>query len=392
MKDIKNIVIPNSTIIKYVIYIILIFPFISIYRLNNVNTFFSILGYAIFFIAFISLIIMTKKENRPISNIQYFILLFGSLLIFSTFINGRPINHTVISIIELITFCLITEYCLKNDSTAFIRIIKYVFLFYVIINFISIILFPTGMYTNYLKFTENWILGYKNAHITFIITLYLMSFLDSYKKKGKLDVFCYFVFILGFVSTILVKNSTGIIGHFILAFFIIFKNLLNKTKFFNSINYLVTYIVAFISIIILRLQNIFSFIIVDILKKDLSFTGRTGIWDAVIDTIKNKPVLGYGNVTFQYTETIITSHNAILDFWLKGGLLLVASFFAILGLASKKLYEYKDCDCAKVLALIIFVFCIMSLMEAYSLPLYFFIFVMAYNVKYIIKPNKEQKA
>ena len=53
----------------------------------------------------------------------------------------------------------------------------------------------------------------------------------------------------------------------------------------------------FYGIVLLRLQNIFSFIIQNILGKDLTFTGRTRIWDNAIEFIKARFIIGYGKET-----------------------------------------------------------------------------------------------
>ena len=42
------------------------------------------------------------------------------------------------------------------------------------------------------------------------------------------------------------------------------------------------------------MQNLFAFLIEDILHKNLTLTGRTVIWDRTLELIGEKPILGHG--------------------------------------------------------------------------------------------------
>ena len=56
-------------------------------------------------------------------------------------------------------------------------------------NLISVIIFKDGMYVNStVGYTENWILGYRNLHILYILPAILVSFINSYYKEGKLTI------------------------------------------------------------------------------------------------------------------------------------------------------------------------------------------------------------
>ncbi len=87
-------------------------------------------------------------------------------------------------------------------------------------------------------------------------------------------------------------------------------------------------------------------VLVDVLGRDRSFTGRTAVWPAVLDKIWERPLLGYGYGGFWlgwegesahvWNQTVgVTgylkpyhAHNGILDLWLNIGLLGVATFAA----------------------------------------------------------------
>jgi O-antigen ligase len=77
----------------------------------------------------------------------------------------------------------------------------------------------------------------------------------------------------------------------------------------------------------------------ELIGKDRTLTGRTDIWDALIRSIKEKPYLGYGYgvywmdqlgpsyyVRLQLQWGIPTAHNGWIETWLSVGVLGVALF------------------------------------------------------------------
>lgn len=89
-----------------------------------------------------------------------------------------------------------------------------------------------------------------------------------------------------------------------------------------------------ITVVVLRLQELFSFLIVDILHRDLTLTTRTVVWDKAFDVIESAPLFGYGledSVTAQIRfGTVESSHNFFLDQIYYGG--VVALCLLVVGL------------------------------------------------------------
>ncbi len=93
--------------------------------------------------------------------------------------------------------------------------------------------------------------------------------------------------------------------------------------------------------------------------KDLTFAGRTEIWDAVITAIRQRPLIGYGwggvfqsfsveptlSINRQLGYPVFHSHNAALELMLRLGaiglVLFVAQLFATLRLGWKLLQEFN---------------------------------------------------
>lgn len=260
------------------------------------------------------------------------------------------------------------------------------------INLVTIILFPEGMYDTF--FTENFFLGYDNVSITFILPALCVSILYSYLKYDKISWRTIALIIGSFATVFLRKIATSEVMMMILIAYLIVPRIFRNTKIFNIFNYIIINIIAFLAIVIGRVQDYFSFLIVDVLGKSLTFTGRTRIWDRNISYIKQN-WLGYG-----YEEEAIRklkndgfahAHNQILEVLYQGGILLLLSFASIFYFLGKSLMRFKEHKYAKVTSLFVFMVMISMLMEVFRTDYFWIIYMVAYHIGSIILQERKEK-
>lgn len=374
------------------LYIILILPFFKItyftVKYPIFNTFYNVL---LFFSLIITLILMLRKKTY--SKIINYILLFFIVLIFSTYINSADVESAVMSSVKAISMCLLFDYALRNDKYNFTKGISIYLTIIVLINFLTILMYPKGMYVSGIDhYTSNWFLGFKNMHILYILPAILFNFLDSYYKKNKISFKNYLFTFICLLSTTFSNSGTAIIGVAIVFLFMLFKNMFSNTKVFNIKNYFIFNIVLFFSVVILRLQNLFKFLIVDVLKRDMTFTGRIYIWDYVIDFIKSKPFLGYGTEvsTIRYYKTYFNrslhAHNQFLEIIYKTGLIGFIIFIILFIVCLKKSKELpRDNILVKLVSIILLSFMIVMLTEAYAFEYFIYLFVIYYDLNYLLE-------
>lgn len=253
---------------------------------------------------------------------------------------------------------------------------------------------------NVVGYTENWLLGYRNLHILYILPAITISFINSYFKKDKLSLRNYILIVASFMSLYITKSSTSMIGIFLVIVFIILSNIIktdNKMyKILNIKSYFITYIVLFFSIVIFRIQNLFKFLIVDILEKDLTLTGRTYIWDYVIEFIKDKKLLGYGledsMVRLRKTNYWVSTHahDQLLEITYKTGIIGLLIYIFIMIKSFKEIYKYRNNVVGKFISVIMLSYLIMMLTEFYSLDMCMYLFVLCFNIKYLVKEYKNE--
>ena len=309
------------------------------------------------------------EYSNPLTFFKIYYPIFGALLLIDIFIKSKC---------KLIIFAL---------EKAFFTLI--------FINFLTIIFYPNGLFADEL-YSNNWFLLYDNLHIFIYIPGLIVSLIASKYKKNKYLFFTMLSMIM--YSVFFCKSATSMVGLGIFLILYLFKDFFKKFNFMNAVTYLYTYITIFIGIVVLRFQNLFSFFIVDYLHKDLTFTGRTFLWDNVLNYIQEKPFLGYGiesNSVFinkmgfrLYTH----AHNTIYDIVYKGGIVSLIFFAFLLIISSKKLKEMNKSVISVIISGGMLSLYLMMNFEAREdkIGLYLLI-ILSYYISNIIKDNNTKE-
>lgn len=219
-------------------------------------------------------------------------------------------------------------------------------------------------YTN----SRQWLFGHRNMifihHLMWILFSYIVCKIEN-RNYTKLFIFqIAFTMIVGIVSW----NSTMMLGTFVIAVLGMFRK-----KLFSGItmmHYAFAYALLEIGIVFFRLQDKFSYLIINILHRNLSFTGRTRIWDYYIKQFTNGDVLYklFGNLG----ETALTnnSHNMLLGLLVFTGMIGLVLYLFLFYMATTRLIKESPSDMAAFVSIIIFGFLINSLaMEFYLQPM-----------------------
>lgn len=374
--------------LKLLGYLLLIIPFLKPYYFTTINSVNAIYNFSQ--IISVVIIFILYFKHKKISKFIIAVILLEIIYIVSTYYNDGALRESILNAIQTIGFCMIVDYGMKKDCRIFFKAITIVLSIIVIANLISIIMNPNGYWTG---INRIWLLGNKNGHLSMILPAIICIYIDSY-INNKTSMKLYIFIIIGILSVVLLESATSILGMFILSIYIIFNKIIDKhEKVFNINNYFIAYIVLFFAVIIFRLQDIFSFIIVDLFGKDLTFTGRTDIWNTAIELIKCNPILGYGNMSeiqriiIFNNQNAVHCHNLLLDIIFQVGILGITVFIYIINIVRKQIKKYNS-KVAKFLSWSILVYAIILITEVYSLEKILWVFLIMYNIK-LIQSAKE---
>jgi O-antigen ligase len=315
-----------------------------------------------------------------------FVILYCFLLFLSACINSTDYIDSLKSGIITILGCYVIFIILKDNFKYGLQSILILFEVYITLNFLSIILFPNGIITNVFPV---WILGVDNAHIVPILLGLTVSIVYSYYTSEKMLPRTVVLLVLATLSVLIRKSATGVIG--LLSFYFIYMALIaiiKKVKVFKLLKYIyVLYIILFFCIVIFNLQNLFSWLVVDIMHKDITLSYRTYIWEYIIDLIKAKPFFGYGNIKsfivyfLGWPHEISHAHNLALNIIYKGGLLSFSIIILNFLEFNKNLKKIKNEKIAYCIVSFIFSILIVSLTEVFNMDYLFLMFILVAVMK-----------
>ena len=315
-------------------------------------------------------------------------------IMLSTIINKGDIISASIQAVTMISFAMIVDY-FSVDIILFIKTIFILFEILIYINFFSMLIFPNGLYTTETT-SNNWFLGYDNIHIVYYLPAVMISLLYIYITKKKERPIKLLSII--YMCALWRWSATTIVGLSIILIFGFSKFFRNKSNIFNFTSYYVVSVVAFILFVVMRSQEIFSYILIDILGKDLTFANRTNLWDITLKQINSKPILGWGiqSTDFRHnlynSSSVIHAHNQYLEYLYTGGIVLLLLFSLIVYLIGRKMMKNKENEIVQIISISFFSLQILLLTEVYTQVSIYLIYMMALLVdKIIIQSNIDNK-
>ena len=196
------------------------------------------------------------------------------------------------------------------------------------INILSIVLYPEGLYFRDDLFENGqkmgyWFLGNRNLFVDFLYPMLVLSLLLHYINGQGLVKFALSI-ILSITTVALTGSATTILVILIVLMYYLFcrKGLLKK--FANPVLLSTGYAVVSVSVVLLGNSSFFSYFIVNVLKKDLTLSGRVSIWTNVYNHIIKNPIKGYGfrnGDDFIDNSIVMHAHNLFLHIAYSGGII-----------------------------------------------------------------------
>ena len=249
----------------------------------------------------------------------------------------------------------------------------FVFFFIVVfINFISLTFFPDGLFYDDRGIKgDNFFLGNYNIFITYILPAILSGYLYYEKSFGRLKI-PFFILCITAILSFWSRSVTSLFGFVIIISFLLFFNRKLWRFIFNNYIYIGTFLVAIFSLVIFPNNSPLFKIIASITGKDVTFTGRTDIWQHAINKISESPLIGYGyqtseiNIEWLGSIHALHPHNLILGFTYETGLIGFSIVLIIFMMVLHKLTQIYPGKIKWFLGISIFALLVMSLFEFYS--------------------------
>jgi O-antigen ligase len=268
---------------------------------------------------FVSFIFFAKARFNFSSVVRMYLpyILFAIFLMCSIFWSVEPVVTFVRSALYMISLFTLIFFVCSIDVNVFLRMLTKLFVVLLVLSFLSIAFIPTAVHS-IPELSGNWrgIFSHKNdAGLAMVISMIL--FICSYKKEGKkvwlLLTLLAFIFLYFTAS----KTSMGflLVG---LAIGFIYSNF-SKFSSFQSYYYSMLGLVFSILAVMYVMTSFEVLDFFEVLLYDPgSFTGRSLIWDYLLNLILDKPMLGYGYgaVWGMGEDSSLYNYSTRFDVWI----------------------------------------------------------------------------
>lgn len=383
MKQLKNSKVAYRVLFLKIFFVFLLLPHLKTDYLNNDplwDTIFNV-GRVISFIIILGYCFFVRKK---ISKIVIWIVVIKLTVLFITIIKGGEVYLCILDTFSTISVAMICDTgCEKKEI--FYSAALFCFEIFIYINLLTeFIYYPEGMYVSQYGLAiqyRNYFLGYYNNHTQYYIPALLVAFLYMYYTGKRLRTYC-ITFAIG-VSAVLIWSGGVVLALFVMMIAYVFSK--NRRKLFNYYNYWIIHILFFVFVIVLKIQDLFQWLIDGILGKWGSFIARMALWDGQIKLIAKSLWIGYGrkSVLFREYESGFFwgghAHNMFLEILYQGGLLHLVLFTILIIVAGKGLYRCHDEKKLRIIETAFCGWCVHCLAEPFWTPFLMSMFVIAYN-------------
>ncbi len=346
--------------------------------LDIVHDILRICSFAVIFAIFIA--------DRRLSKIIIAVFAYEVTLLFSTLINNGDYWDLAVECGSVLAVCMFVDLMSARNARAMVRAFLYLFSLEVVMNLITVAAFPGGMYRT-TRFWQNWLLGYDNTHYTIILPL--LCIFAVWAEKSRVPTLAQFFIILIFSASVYITWS----GASVVAVTVwIVLWIVTKTKaganLLSARRVVLLHGGFFFLVVIGRMQYLFKWLIVDVLGKNLTFTGRTSHWDIALELFREKPLLGWGVVDTDLTRARLDGlshcHNHFLQILYESGLLGMVFFLAAVLILDRPLKKVKNRKYSAYFLITILCFLIVGQVEAITnMTSLFAIMTMAYHAPQI---------
>lgn len=270
------------------------------YLYTNFAFFSTLMAIAQYLLTGWMLIDFINKKFKNCSTMLWLIMISMVIEVIVSFYNPYALpSDAIISAIKSVGFLWLIRYEIKKEPDFFLSVNVYLFGAYVLINLLTLILFPNGMYRMG-AYTSCYFLGYDNTHINLQLRAMALACMYSAYKKGRIGIGPWFIVVISFVSALITMSATTIIGIIVFVIALLAMTIIRLFK--SEKKYMPTPLVTYISgaVVSILLIGGSSFggikdTILNLFGKDSTLAARTLIWRNSLNQILKSPFWGFGS-------------------------------------------------------------------------------------------------
>lgn len=362
-----------------------------------INYLFLVLQTIVFCLLIVLRIVNRSDRGEEVvesySTITTLLILYYTYLTIITLYKHGNVSSVVSQALHFISFVMYLEAVMRYNPQELFHSCLGILEFYVVINLLTIILFPKGLYsTDY--FDNNFVLGYDNQNINFILPAMIIVLLKHKYYEPCLGELI-FIYMISIMTAFCIWSAMTIvltISIAALALILCKQSNCDTQNFFPHGRYINVRLLLFINIAVFILLVFYNFryylsgLGIWLGKSIDTMSGRMNIWNSVIRYIIKNPIIGYGKekvaeralkMGFSVRHVAgLHAHNRYLETMYRGGVILEGIYFCMLFVTSKRLYANRYTNSSMILSIGLFIYLMGMLTEFYDYCLFLWGFMI----------------
>lgn len=265
---------------------------------DAINQFFNISRIIITIFIFYFYFKKIKKLSRFLKYECWFFLCLG----ISTCFSGKGIDTFVIFSVSIVALSMLIELLIKENINLLIKGLfscYFILLIGNLIYMLSLFGFTINIeeaYPEAFDYNSELVITLLSSvnGVAFFIFPALCSAILLMFATSKKNIWSWLLIIISFVTELILWSATSLTGVFIILVYVLFIYGKKIEKFIMNKIIIGAALAISLGVTFFNIQHFFSFIIVDILHKDLTMTGRTNVWNIGYKGFFSSPIWGCG--------------------------------------------------------------------------------------------------
>ena len=337
------------------------------------------------FICWAIFLMIFFRSPQKIDKLGFWLILYGSLIGYSTIIHHSGAPFTIVSVgFDILMIWGLYKIYLPAYGEYILRSIVIAMCACIYLNLLLLIVYPGGLWTTS-GGQSYYLLGgnYNQMGRTIIPAIAITGF---YRLRYDLMRTNFIALIVCSALTLLIVGSkTSLIGIILLVAFYFIKSY--KLRKWILISFFIGYFIFQILVVFIQAdlsQNEYMvYFIEQVLQKDLTFTNRNVVWLNSLQLISDSPIIGYGyqsDAWYMDQLHVTTAHNLILGQLITGGIVGLSLFVIIIIVAVKQYLRYAF-PTMQFLFFGLCTFFFMMIMEVYPIMYIVLLLLILYNTE-----------
>lgn len=294
-------------ILYFFLFLILVFTFLSFLKpsgfdimgFSSINTFFN---YSRIVCAIVIVCLYARNHER--NKLLHYFLLYFLYCCVSTYLGGYgDTNKIFIFSGSSIAFAMIFYILKKEYFKLAIQALLSVYMVLIVFSFFWLYKYVGFVINIEEHFSEEelqfaYFLSSSNGSASYFIPAMTMAVLNLY-ISGKRNLLSWITIFFTYCSGLIIWSATSLVAETVLLLYalcVFFDKTYVIKRFLRPKILVILCLCISVGITFFKIQYLFEFIIVDILHKDLTMTGRTTIWDNGFNAFFSSTITGIGNI------------------------------------------------------------------------------------------------